>query len=633
MPPGATDLPTPAEIHAAPRLAVPLRAGPLRLVFDRGELRWIRLGEREVLRGIYVAVREPGWATVPGTLEDLVIQAEPDAFRISFASRHRRGDVHFDWEARIEGFHDGRIVYEMDGAAGRTFLRNRIGFCVLHPVAECAGRPCIVETVDGRRREAAFPRLVAPHQPFLDVRSLAHEVAAGVEAEVRMEGDTFETEDQRNWGDESFKTYGTPLARPHPAEIAEGSAVRQRVAVRLIGLTSEPVAQAAATVPGALPKRRNSVEPVVVTVETGAGVPRPAIGLGGGALVTIDEPTAGALRRLGLDHLRADLRCSEAGWEEALDRAAANARLLDVPLELALHLPEPPATALKALARRGAGSPMRVATWLLFGADGLSTPAALLADARRSLGDVSPGARFGGGSDRYFVELNRQRPAPGLDRVSFSLNPQVHAFDDATLVENLATLPWLAETVRSFAPGAEVSISPATLRPREDARPSSSRRPGEPPFTDDPRQAMPLAAAWTLGLVASAAAAGIASLTLFELVGPRGVIQDGRPFPVFLALADVAGVRDAVVRPSRSRRPERVLVLALRGDRLTRVFLANVTAEGHPVRLEGLTGAIHRARVGDADRGEECGAEIELPPHSIVRLDVTADGTEPRETR
>ncbi len=624
MPPGTTEPPAgSSDVHAAPPIAVPLRAGPLRLVFDRGELRWIRLGEREVLRGIYVAVREPGWATVPGAIEDLVIHAEPDSFRVQFLCRHRRGDVHFDWEARIEGFRDGRIVYEMDGTAGTTFLRNRIGFCVLHPASECAGAPCVLETVDGGRVETEFPRLVAPHQPFFDVRALSHEVAPGVEVEVRMDGDTFETEDQRNWSDASFKTYCTPLARPYPAEIAKGSAVRQWISLCLFGLTAEPVADAAATVPGALPKRRNSANPVIVTVPADGALARPAIGLGGGSSSALDEPAAAVLRGLGLDHLRGEVACAESGWEAAVERAAANARLLDVPLELAVRVPDSARAALRALAECVASARVRVATWLLFGPDGLSTPDGVVAAARAALGSVSPGARFGGGSDRYFTEMNRQRPAPGLDRVSFSMNPQVHAFDDATLVENLATLSWLAETARSFAP-AEIGVSPVTLRPRDDPRPASSRAPDEPPFTDDPRQLTPFAAAWTLGLIGSASAAGIASLTLFELTGPRGVMQDGQPFPVFHALAEVTSLRGAVVPPARSRRPERVQVLALRAGPLTRLFLANVTAEDHPVRVEGLVGEARRASLGDASAGEECGFEIELPPQAIVRIDVNA---------
>jgi hypothetical protein len=614
----------PADVHAAPELVVPLRAGPLRLVFDRGELRWIRLGEREVLRGIYVAVREPGWATVPGTMEDLVIEAEPDSFRVRFVSRHRRGDVHFDWEGRIDGFADGRIVYSLDGRAGRTFLRNRIGFCVLHPLA-CAGRECLLETVDGDRRATVFPALVSPHQPFFQVRAILHEVTAGVEAEVRLEGETFETEDQRNWGDASFKTYGTPLALPYPAEVSEGAEIRQAVTVRLFGVRAEPVREAVATVPGAMPKPRNSAEPVIVLAGAAASMVRPALGLGGAGLVELDEAAAQRLRPLRLDHLRADLRLAEEGWEVALERAAANARLVGAPLELALFVPEPAGPALAALAARVAALGAPVASWLLWQADGLHTPGGLAAAARALLSGVAPGALFGGGTNRYFAELNRQRPSPaGLDRVAFSLNPQVHAFDDATIVECLGSLPSLADTVRSFAPGAGIAISPVTLRPREDPRPASSRGPGEPPFTDDPRQPTPFAAAWTLGLLAAAARARLASLTLFELLGPRGVLDAnaGTPFPVALALADVAAVQGAAVLDVRSRRPERVQVLALHAGSRTRLFLANVTGATHPVRIEGLAGAARLAALGDPGRGEESGAEVELAPHAIVRLDV-----------
>ncbi len=153
---------------------------------------------------------------MPAELEDLEIEAEPESFRIRFVARHRRGPVRFDWEGRIEGASDGRLTFAMEGAAASTFLRNRIGFCVLHPIEECAGRPCIIETVDGDRAESAFPALVAPHQPFRNLRAILHEVTPGVEVEVRMDGETFETEDQRNWSDASFKTYGTPLHLPYP---------------------------------------------------------------------------------------------------------------------------------------------------------------------------------------------------------------------------------------------------------------------------------------------------------------------------------------------------------------------------------------------------------------------------------
>jgi hypothetical protein len=155
-----------------------------------------------------------------------------------------------------------------------------------------------------------------------------------------------------------------------------------------------------------------------------------------------------------------------------------------------------------------------------------------------------------------------------------------------------------------------------------DPRPASSRDPGEPPLTDDPRQAAPFAAAWTLGFLGAAAEAGFDALTFFELSGARGVTQAGVAFPVLHALADVTAMRDAVVLPARSRRPERVQVLALRSGARLRLFLANVTGEPHPVRVEGLGERALRAALGQATPGEEVGAEVELAPHEIARLDL-----------
>jgi len=451
-------------------------------------------------------------------------------------------------------------------------------------------------------------------------------VTPGVEVEVRMEGETFETEDQRNWSDASFKTYGTPLHLPYPVEVAEGTRIEQVVSVSLFGVTAEPVRQAAATVPGALPKKRNSTEPVVVRVGAGQGVALPAIGLGGAGLVALSAAQAERLLPLRLAHARADLRLESAGWAIALERAVANARALDVPLELALFLPEDPREALRDLAARASALQARVDSWLVFRASDATTADGDAALARAALAGVSPDARLGGGTDGHFAELNRRRVAArGLDRLVFALNPQVHAFDDATILESVGSLRALADSMKGFAGGASLAISPVTLRARVDSRPPASRDPSEPPFTDDPRQATSFAAAWTLAFLAAASEAGFASLTFFELQGPRGVMDAEKAFPVLQALADVAALEGAFVLPSRSRRPERIQTLALRSPGHARVFLANVTADAHPVRIDGLGGRLVRAPLGGAEPGEEIEGEIELAPHEVARIDLRPD--------
>ncbi len=130
-----------------------LRAGPLEMRYDDGDLRAISVGGREIVRRIYAAVRDRNWGTAPNVFSDVVVNAGADAFDVSFACENRLNDVDFAWRGAISGMADGTIRYSMEGRARATFLKNRIGFCVLHPSA-CAGALCEIQDVDGRHERA-----------------------------------------------------------------------------------------------------------------------------------------------------------------------------------------------------------------------------------------------------------------------------------------------------------------------------------------------------------------------------------------------------------------------------------------------------------------------------------------------
>src|SRR5438128_1130651 len=120
-----------------------LRAGPLSLLYEEGDLRYIRLGDREVLRRVYVAVRDRNWGTVPARLSNVRIESDGDSFRVSYDVANRQGEIDFAWQGTITGDARGTITFTMEGEARSTFSRNRIGFCVLHPIRECAGQACV----------------------------------------------------------------------------------------------------------------------------------------------------------------------------------------------------------------------------------------------------------------------------------------------------------------------------------------------------------------------------------------------------------------------------------------------------------------------------------------------------------
>ena len=112
---------------------VALRAGPLSLVWEEGDLRYIKLGGVEVVRRIYVAIRDRNWGTAPNVMSNLVMTQGDDSFHISYDVDNRLNEIHFTWHGEITGAADGTIRCVMDGVAQTTFMKNRIGYCILHP--------------------------------------------------------------------------------------------------------------------------------------------------------------------------------------------------------------------------------------------------------------------------------------------------------------------------------------------------------------------------------------------------------------------------------------------------------------------------------------------------------------------
>jgi hypothetical protein len=142
-----------------------LRAGPLSVVLEGGDLRYVRVGDRELIRRLYMAVRDRNWGTIEPTYPTFEVDDRGDSFSVRFTAEHVQGEVDFAWTGTIEGTADGTIRYELRGEPRRPFLKNRIGFCVLHPM-NLAGVPAMTTTPDGTV-EGVFPAHISPHQPFI----------------------------------------------------------------------------------------------------------------------------------------------------------------------------------------------------------------------------------------------------------------------------------------------------------------------------------------------------------------------------------------------------------------------------------------------------------------------------------
>ena len=620
---------------------ITLTAGQLSMVFepDNALLRYIRIGSMEVLRGINAPVRNQFWGTVPPIVENLEVDQRDDSFTMAFDVRCQQREIDFRWHGEISASKDGRLQFTFDGHAHSTFLRNRIGFCVLHgPLV--AGVPCKLETVDGQIRNGRFPKFISPHQPFKDLRMLSHELAPGVWAHVRMEGDTFETEDQRNWTDASFKTYCTPLELPYPVEISKGTRISHKITLSIEGDTAQ------------FASNESAGDETVVIRAAGRDAFAPHDLPGIGLQISSEQPhltdkQQSRLKSLDLDHLRVDLDLADDEWIEELRRGSQQAKALNVKLHIGIHLSEDVKSELHELSKAVQSIRPPVAYWLL-----ISPSENAIASARSILSTTDRHAHVGVGENTNFTELNRQRPdVTKIDAVSYGMNPQVHAFDNLSMIETLAIQADTVLSARQFIGDSPLLISPITLRKQlVDQQPM----PSELPSNVDPRQATLFGAAWTLGSIRYLAPADVQGLTYFETVGMKGVMstesgpsltnlfpaKSDNVYPVYHVLQWLGEFAGGKVAGLDSSDPMAVIGLRLVQAGRRRLIIANLTDQPRKVEVQGLDAEaiifhLNQSNLDSAmnapeslskNKGARAGElepvfRIELPPHGLVRID------------
>ena len=613
---------------------IELQAGPVTMVFDADNvfLRYVRVGPHEVLRGINAPIRDQNWATIAPQVSNLQVDNRGDSFNVTFDVTCQQADVDFRWKGSISGSDQGVIEFTFEGEAYSTFKKNRIGFCLLHGPS-AAGQPWLLETADGLKSKGTFPKFISPHQPAKNLRAITHEVASGIQARVDFEGEVFEMEDQRNWTDASFKTYCTPLEIPYPVELPKGTKIHQKIRISLDGDPPEPTALAA----GVNKDTHGSHGGAVLTIgdkETAL----PLLGLQvSGEVENLTDEQVERLKALNLDHLRVDLALSDESFVNDLRRATSQAKALGVSLQIVLGLGESPAFATLVKEVNELEPP--VSFWLVRGGD-----PAHFESARKHLAPVSGDQKFGVTRVTNFVDLNRARPEDNsFQAVGFAINPQIHAFDNASIVETLPIHADVVNSARQFAGDRPLVIGPITMTPQlldGIDQPGGPPQRGPLPTYVDVRQIEPFTAVWTLGSLTYLADAGTHSATFFETVGWNGIMdvddvssrpkefpsRPGELFSVYRLLREVAEFKGGSVRKVDTSDNLAAVGLALHKPGRICVLLGNLTGETRSVTLRGLGGKPVSIQILGAEETHATPElSITLPPYGIARIDRVVD--------
>jgi D-apionolactonase len=608
-------------------LPIMLKAGALRCWYCDGTIRNVMAGNVEIVRRIYVAVRDKYWNSVRPSIENLTLAVQQSSFRIEFDSRHVRKGIRFAWHAEINGNDDGALSFSMKGNALATFETNRIGFCVLHPLKECIGKRVTVEMADGSKETLRFPKIIGPWQPLKNIRAMYQKFGRGITSEVRFEGDTFETEDQRNWTDASFKTYCPPLKNNIPFQIKNGHAVSQNVVLRVKthGRIKDKISESRVINVG-FSIRSGMLPEIGTVISDQEKIP--------------ENKTLQLVHRCNFSHLRMNIIFDSSRISQTKKTAADYSKLLNAPLELALFFRKEKHQFdhdLQTMQKLFEGPSLLVKRVLVFRKGEKVTSGKTVNTVVEVLNKCAPKARIITGTNGYFVEINRNPPTVNrCDGICYSLNPQVHTFDDASIIDNLEGQPYTVLTAQKLFPEKDVFVTPVTLRPR--LVPELPQK----YHGADERQKTLLGAAWTLGSIIRLSEAGAKGITYFETSGDCGLMAaDGRNvFPLYHVFTDIGEFAGGTMRVYQPETRRTVEACVVEKDGRKRWLAANMTPEKKEVVIHDLPDTVlvkkpDHATVGKAggkpgefriSRNKKSKTKlgklpVTLGPYEIIRID------------
>ena len=212
-----------APLHAASHPPQLLRAGPVTLTLADGDLHYLRVGGVEIARRVFVSVRDTKWDTQEPEFARYEVKQQGDSFTAQLEATCRGRGIDYSWRGQITGAADGTITFKVNGVANADCKANRFGLCVLFGDG-LRGQSYEVLEASGAVKSNAFPVLIDSVILADKFHTLSYTTDVGLGVSASVAGALFGMEDQRHFGDASYKAFSSmPYPYPNITKGAEGS--------------------------------------------------------------------------------------------------------------------------------------------------------------------------------------------------------------------------------------------------------------------------------------------------------------------------------------------------------------------------------------------------------------------------
>jgi hypothetical protein len=576
-----------------------INAGNLTMLYEQGNIRYLSIGQNEIIRMIYIAVRNKEWLTIRSEFFEEEYNIQHNSFLIRYCSHYKSGDIDFSAIHKIEGKPDNSLIYSFEGVANTSFDKNRIGFCVLHPIDGCAGSTCTIVHSNEDSEIKTFPRFISPHQVFVDIKSMKWKTY-NYDCVLNFYGDVFETEDQRNWTDSSYKTYCTPLMLPYPVRLQKGDRINQKIEFKIFGDSNQRFI-----------KNDERNDEIRISIYPEERFKIPLIGISKSSRtepLTRDEIQL--FNKLRFDHYRIDVYLFNSDWKIKAELAVDEAVILSYAIEFALFFDDDFLKQSTLFIDWVCFMHLDIAMIIILHKAHKTTPDLLTDTLTPLFKKALPGVRVGCGTNANFAQLNRNKPeSVQHDCICYSIHPQEHASDNLTLVENLQGQKYTVDSAMNFAKGKGIWISPVNMQRRFNANIENYEQHCKGIDTHvqiDSRLMSLFGACWTVATFKYLMESGITGMTIYETVGERGIIQGnytsccpdkfqstkGMIFPVYFVIANLLANKAYKIILSISSNPLFVCSLILTNGSDLKILIVNFTSYQQQVFIKDYSGRL-----------------------------------------
>jgi len=471
-------------------------------------LRNIKYNNIEILKLISFLVRDKNWNNYSPEIIKTSSYNKDQQLHFEFDLKY--GDVEQLEVKLLLSIGSNSVKLIANGKFLTDFWTNRIGFNLLLPLDGVVNQQVIVSKSDQTTETLKYPLIIQPDQPMVKFNNLSYEMFDSIALNIRFDGIHFEMEDQRNWGDASYKIYSGSLLDPFPYKENKNSAFHQEIEITVR-------------------EKNNSLKTIsnqnIIPLNIQEEYAMPKIG------IKVDNETN------GIDIVNVDFVYHLVDFERNTE-SKPNFNNLPIYLVALIDHTKKVKDIVKDIKDYILSNKISVDKILIcpkiylnsFQPAGEWPSVPKLGDYYKEAKIQLPDVHIFSGMVTNFTELNRKKPDGKFDGINFSFTPIVHDASDYGVLDTPNSLKYILHSVNNFSKDTPIHIGPMTLgmhfNPYGEKLAANIDQVRLEMTDFDPRHDSLIGLNWTIAVFAETLSKNTKFITIASLKGVHGILTE-----------------------------------------------------------------------------------------------------------